>query len=108
MEKTDFIEIFQTIRAELQPYAALGFNNRTNSEETYDLWSEKNIKEQDITERFFASVKIESDHVCFRYSNLTGVGEIQERITMLDDVLKLKIDTELSATYKAFKEQMWV
>jgi hypothetical protein len=106
--KTDFIEIFQTIRAELQPYAALGFTNRINSEQEYDLWSEKNIKEEGITERFFAGVKIESDHVCFRYSDLTGKEELQEKITQLDDVLKLKTDTELSATYKIFKEQMWV
>lgn len=106
--KTDFIEIFQTIRAELQPYAALGFTNRVNSEEEYDLWSEKNIKEDNITERFFASIKIESDHVCFRYSALTGDGELQERITKLDDVLKMKIDDILSATYKTFKETEWV
>jgi hypothetical protein len=106
--KTDFIEIFQTIRAELQPYAALGFTNRINSDQAYDLWSEKNIKEEGITERFFASIKIESDHVCFRYSTLTGDAELKEMITQLDDVLKLKIDTELSATYKVFKEQMWV
>jgi hypothetical protein len=106
--KTDFIEIFQTIRAELQPYAALGFTNRISSEQEYDLWSEKNIKEEGITERFFASVKIDSDHVCFRYSNLTGKEEMTEKMTQLDDVLKLKIDTELSATYKIFKEQMWV
>lgn len=106
--KTDFIEIFQTIRAELQPYATLGFTNRINSEQAYDLWSEKNIKEESITERFFASIKIESDHVCFTYSSLTGDAELKEMITQLDDVLKLKIDTQLSATYKVFKEQMWV
>jgi hypothetical protein len=106
--KTDFIEIFQTIRAELQPYATLGFTNRINSEQAYDLWSEKNIKEEGITERFFASIHIESDHVCFSYSNLTGDAKLKEMITQLDDVLKLKIDTELSATYKVFKEQMWV
>ncbi len=106
--KTDLIEIFQTIRAELQPYAALDFTNRVNSEEEYDLWSEKNIKEQDITERFFASVKIESDHVCFHYSALTGDAQLQEKVTALDDVLKMKIDDELSATYKMFKESEWI
>jgi hypothetical protein len=106
--KTDFIEIFQTIRAELQPYAALGFTNRINSEEEYDLWSEKNIKADNVTERFFASIKIEADHVCFRYSTLTGDGELQERIAKLDDVLKMKIDDILSATYKTFKEAEWV
>lgn len=106
--KTDFVEIFQTIRAELQPYAALGFTNRQNSEEEYDLWSEKNIKAENITERFFASVKIEAEHVCFRYSTLKGDGSAEERITKLDDVLKMKIDDILSATYKTFKEAEWV
>ncbi|MDB5021376.1 MAG: hypothetical protein JWQ28_2503 [Pedobacter sp.] len=106
--KTDLIEIFQTIRAELQPYAALSFNNRINSEEAYDLWSEKNIKDEGITERFFAEVKIESDHVVFRYSSLTGDGEQQDEIRQLDDVTMKKLDDELSATYKVFKEQEWV
>jgi hypothetical protein len=106
--KTDYIEIFQTIRAELQPYAALGFTNRTNSESEYDLWSEKNIKEDNVTERFFASIKIEEDHVCFRYSTITGDDQLQERITKLDDVSKMKIDDILSATYKTFKETEWV
>ena len=106
--KTDFIEIFQTIRAELQPYAVLGFTNRVNSEEEYDLWSEKHIKAENVTERFFASIKIESDHVCFRYATLTGDGELQERITRLDDVQKMKIDDILSLTYKTFKETEWV
>lgn len=106
--KTDLIEIFQTIRAELQPYAALGFTNRINSEEEYDLWSEKNIKAEHVTERFFASIKIDSDYVCFRYSTSTGEDELQEPITKLDDVLKMKIDDILSATYKVFKEAEWV
>lgn len=106
--KTDLIEIFQTIRAELQPYAALDFTNRVNSEEEYDLWSEKNIKEQDITERFFASVKIEADYVCFRYSALTGDDQLQKKITELDEVMMMKIDEELSATYKTFKESEWI
>ena len=42
--KTDLVEIFQTIRASLQPYAALGFSNRLNTDEVYDLWSDKNIE----------------------------------------------------------------
>lgn len=106
--KTDFIEIFQTIRAELQPYTALGFTNRINSDNEFDIWSEKNIKEQGITERLFASVKIESDHVCFRYSNKEGDAELQEKVIQLDDKFMLKIDAELAETYKIFKENMWV
>ncbi|RZK56195.1 MAG: hypothetical protein EOO91_12585 [Pedobacter sp.] len=36
--KTDFVEIFQTIRANLQPYTASGFTARVNSETVYELW----------------------------------------------------------------------
>jgi hypothetical protein len=106
--KTDLIEIFQTIRAELQPYATLGFANRTNSEEVYDLWSEKNIKEQNITERFFAAVKIEPEHVKFSYSTLAGDDVVEDQVGQLDDVAMKKIEDQLSAVYKVFKEQEWV
>jgi hypothetical protein len=106
--KTDLIEIFQTIRAELQPYATLDFSNRTNSEEIYDLWSEKNIKAEGITERFFAEVKIASDHVVFRYSSLTGDSQLQKEVRQLDELTMKKLADELSATYKVFKEQEWV
>ncbi len=106
--KTDLIEIFQTIRAALHPYAALGFANRINSEETYDLWSEKNIKAQNITERFFAAVKIEAQQVSFSYSTLSGDEVIKEEVSQLDDVSMKKIEDDLSATYKVFKEHEWV
>jgi hypothetical protein len=106
--KTDLIEIFQTIRAELQPYAAISFTNRVNSETVYDLWSEKTIKEENITERFFASVSIESDHVLFSYSSLSGDVQQQKELTQLDDVAMESIANDLSATYKVFKEQEWV
>jgi hypothetical protein len=106
--KTDLIEIFQTIRAELQPYATLEFANRINSEEVYDLWSEKNIKPDGVTERFFAEVKIASDRVLFRYSALTGDTQLEEEVRQLDDLMMKKIQDKLSATYKVFKEQEWV
>jgi hypothetical protein len=106
--KTDLIEIFQTIRAELQPYATLDFTNRINSEEVYDLWTEKNIKAEGVTERFFAEVKIVSDHVVFRYSSLTGDSQLQDELKQLDDLAMKKIQEELSATFKVFKEQEWV
>lgn len=106
--KTDLIEIFQTIRAALQPYATLGFANRINSEELYDLWSEKNIKAQNITERFFAAVKIEAEHVSFSYSTLAGDDVVEQEVKQLDDVAMKKIEDDLSATFKVFKEQEWV
>jgi len=106
--KTDLIEIFQTIRAELQPYAALGFTNRTNSEEIYDLWSEKNIKAENITERFFAEVRIEAGKVLFRYAGDSEAGKGQIEVTELDDIQLSKIQDELAVTHTAFKEQEWV
>jgi hypothetical protein len=106
--KTDPIEIFQTIRAELQPYTTLEFTSRINSEEAYDLWSEKNIKDEGVTEGFFAEVRIESDHVVFRCSTLTGDSQLQREVKQLDDLTMKKIADELSATYKVFKEQEWV
>jgi hypothetical protein len=106
--KTDPIEIFQTIRAELQPYAALDFTNRISSESRYDLWTEKNIKAENITERFFAEVAIENNQAIFRYSSLTGDSKLDEVISELDDVTMKKVQDNLSAAYKVFKEQEWV
>jgi hypothetical protein len=106
--KTDLIEIFQTIRAELQPYAALGFTNRINSEEAYDLWSEKNIKEENVTERFFTEVRIEGDHVVFRYADDSAAGNGEIEVTQLDDIQLSKIQDQLAVTHTTFKEQEWV
>lgn len=103
--KTDSIEIFQTIRATLQPYAALDFSNRINSDEAYDLWSDKNFKSgtQTVTERFFAAVEIKADGVQFRCGD-----NHNKTITELDDKDLLGIEDVLSATYKQFKEEEWV
>jgi len=103
--KTDAIEIFQTIRAALQPYAALDFSNRINSDDAYDLWSDKNFKSasESVTERFFAAVQIEGDDVVFKCSTAPD-----QNISELDDAAMLKIEDQLSLTYKTFKEEEWV
>jgi hypothetical protein len=109
--KTDLIEIFQTIRAALQPYTALGFNNRTNSEEKYDLWSEKNleINGEKRTETFFALLEIKDDYVSF---DLLPEDLSQHERTMvikeLDDLTMNLIEDKVAAGYKIFKEQEWV
>jgi len=109
--KTDLIEIFQTIRAALQPYAALGFNNRTNSEEKYDLWSEKNldIDGEKRNETFFVSADIREDHVAV---DLLPEGLPQHERTLvikeLDDLTLSLIEDKVAAGYKIFKEQEWV
>lgn len=109
--KTDLIEIFQTIRAALQPYATLGFNDRVSSEEKYDLWSEKNfdVDGQKRTETFFVSVEIKDDHV--ELNLLPEDMPQHERpiiIKELDDVQLNLIEDKVAAGYKIFKENEWV
>ncbi len=46
--KTDLIEIFQTIRAQIQPYAVEGFKNKTNSETAYHLYTDQLVCNSDL------------------------------------------------------------
>ena len=109
--KTDLIEIFQTIRAALQPYETLGFNDRINSDSQYDLWSEKNaeLNGQQKNELLLADLKIEQDHVTL---NLLP-EELPEHerpmvIRELDEVSLNLIEDKVAAGYKIFKEKEWV
>lgn len=124
--KTDFVEIFQTIRAVLQPYTAQGFVNRTNSEDTYDLWSEKHVEidRTRITEHHFAAVIIHSDFVGFYLIPIGTMSEIREgidpqlmalledntcfHIAQLDDVMLNHIESALALGFKLYKEKGWV
>lgn len=109
--KTDLIEIFQTIRAALQPYATLGFNNRENSEKKYDLWSELNlnINGEKRTETFFVSVAIEADHVSFKLlPDELPEHERPSILKELDDLTLNLIEMKVAAGYKLFKEKEWV
>lgn len=124
--KTDFIEIFQTIRAVLQPYAALGFNNRINSETTYDLWSDREvvIDGKSRHEIYFAAVMIHKGHVGFYYMpvyaepDMKGVfdpallkllkGKSCFHIKKLDDVLLGYIEAALAEGFRLYKEKGWV
>lgn len=124
--KTDFIEIFQTIRAVLQPYATLGFNNRTNSETTYDLWSERNvtIEGKKRTELQFAEVSIHKGHVGFYFMPVYEEPDMKDvfdpallallegkscfRIKKLDDLLLGHIERALAEGYRLYKEKAWV
>ena len=124
--KTDFIEIFQTIRAVLQPYATLGFNNRINSETTYDLWSDKSVviegeKRNDVQ---FAAVTIHDDHVGFYYMPVYAEPQMKQifdpamlkllkekscfHIIKLDDILLGQIEDALAEGYRLYKEKGWV
>lgn len=124
--KTDFVEIFQSIRAVLQPYAALGFSNRANTDKEYDLWSDKNveIEGKQKHEVFFASVIIQKNHVGFYYMPVYAEPDIKKifdpnllkllkgkacfHIKKLDDELLRQIEESLAEGYKLYKEKEWV
>ena len=109
--KTDLIEIFQTIRAALQPYTTLGFNDGANSDQKYDLWAAPPLeaKDQDKPEVFFLSLEVKDDHVAF---DLLPDSVPQHERTMyikeLDDVTLNLIEDKVAAGFKIFKEQGWV
>ncbi|NRF38236.1 DUF1801 domain-containing protein [Pedobacter foliorum] len=124
--KTDFVEIFQTIRASLQPYATVGFSNRINSETSFDLWSDKNviIEGKKKNEVFFASVTIQKEHVGFYYMPVYAEPDMKKildpnllkllkgkscfHIKKLDDTLMSEIEDALAAGFKLYKEKGWV
>jgi hypothetical protein len=108
--KKDAVEIFQTIRATLQPYATLGFLNRINSDVEYDLWSEKNItvNSEQLTETFFAAVKIQNEVVIFYWHSKADNRPEQKEVLELDESTLDQLEDQLSITYKTFIEQEWI
>lgn len=124
--KTDFIEIFQTIRAVLQPYATLGFNNRINSETNYDLWSDMEVVAfgKKRNEMYFAAVTIRKDYVGFYYMPVYAEPEMKKifdpallkllkgkscfHIKKLDESLLAHIEDALAEGYRLYKEKGWV
>lgn len=111
MTKTDLIEIFQTIRATLQPYATLGFSNRVNSEQEYDLWADKKvlINGEERTELFFVRLKITDRVVSLDIlPEEVNAHESPLLIKELDDVSLNQIEGRIAAGYKIFKENEWV
>lgn len=122
--KTDLIEIFQTIRAELQPYTTLGFNARINSETEYDLWKEPGfVDDKPTPEQMFASLSIKSSFVSFKFApvGLEGggksfihpsledsrVSKTEFHFTAIDEILVANLAESISAAYTAFKQKGW-
>lgn len=112
--KTDIVEIFQTLRAFLQPYATRGYNVHNNSETEYDLWSEKNMIDggQEVTERFFAGLAI-ADHGVIVKINFKKDDEVFEQASTIEvehlDQEKLKeIENLIAITHDYFKEKHWI
>ena len=119
--KTDLVEIFQTIRAGLQPYATLGYTVHENSETGYDLYSEKNIEVngEKITERFFAGTYINGAEVEvkvniqeFQSSNQNLIEFDAEKsglsVSELDNEKLKEIETIIEIVNIHFKEKEWV
>ena len=125
--KTDFIEIFQTIRAVLQPYTAEGFSNRINSETTYDLWSDVEVffAGKNRNEVYFAAAMIHKGHVGFYFMPIYAEPEKMKQIIdpsllkllkgkscfhikKLDDTLLESIESALAEGFRLYKEKGWV
>jgi hypothetical protein len=124
--KTDLVEIFQTIRAAMQPYAATGFDARLNTDTAYDLWSEKvvEIAGKKREEVYFAGVVIRKGYVAFYYMPVYAEPEIKAvfhpallkllkgkscfHIKKLDDTLLEQIVDALAAGFKLYKQNEWV
>ncbi|MFD0941422.1 DUF1801 domain-containing protein [Pedobacter boryungensis] len=124
--KTDFVEIFQTIRASLQPYAANGFTAHTNSDTAYELWSEKNVEidGKNRAEVYFAGVEILEDYVAFYFMSEYAEEEIKGisnanllellegkscfHIKELDDILLEQITDMLAKGFTIYKQKGWV
>ncbi|TCC90440.1 hypothetical protein EZ428_14290 [Pedobacter frigiditerrae] len=123
--KTDFVEIFQTIRANLHPYTANGFTARINSETVYELWSEKlfDTNGEKIEVVPFASVAIENEAVKFCIFSLAEeANKILHpdllsfsidngscfSITKIDDNLLAQIINALGLNFTNFKQKGWV
>ncbi len=126
--KTDSIEIFQTIRAAMQPYTALGFTARANTDDNYDLWSEKNVlvEGKKKTELHFAEVKVSKNDVQFCVYAIDLMGDKRQSvidqslsayqdgdtscfsIKQLDEALLENLTEVLERCYQLFKQKEWV
>jgi hypothetical protein len=124
--KTDLIEIFQTVRASMQPYETLGFNSRINSDTEYDLWSDKNVvlMGKERNEIYFAGLKIMTGSVTLHFMLIYTNPEVKELLhpdlikllkgkscfhfKKLDETLMEHITQALDIGYKTYKQNEWV
>ncbi len=119
--KTDLVEIFQTIRAGIQPFATRGYTVHENSETGYDLYSEKNVESngEKVTERFFTGVYINGSEVEVKINTTEFTTKNQElinfgentaglKITQLDDAKLKEVETLIEIIHANFKEKEWI
>lgn len=110
MKKTDEIEIFQTIRADLQPYATLGFSNRLNTETSYDLWAEQKnlVNGHEVQELLFCSLEISGATVILNLYPSDFPQHESIRIQSLDEIKLNQLDSQIAIAFKFFKENEWI
>ena len=98
--KTDKVEIFQTIRALLQPYTTKGFVSRTNSETLYDLWSEKQVDTigEKNSSYFFASIELKDDSAILCVVEESG----KKNYSTIERLDREGLDTISNTLVKAF------
>ena len=124
--KTNVIEIFQTIRAVMQPYEAQGFATHMCSDTEYELRSEKLIvlDSGEKTQMYFAGLRILENTVVFNLSPMNISANDQPvlsdevanlftriakfKVTALDETLLEKITAALARGFKIYKQQGWV
>lgn len=119
--KTDLVEIFQTIRADLQPYASRGYTVHENSETGYDLYSEKNIDiaGEKVTERFFVGVYINGENVELKVNaanfesenqNLSDFGNNKSglKLSELSHEQHKDVGNLVEIIHTNFKENEWI
>lgn len=119
--KTDLVEIFQTIRAGLQPYATRGYTVHENSETGYDLFSEKNIvtENEKITEQFFCGVYIKGETVEIKVNTVDFDSQNQDLIDFdgdtkgliikeLNDAKQKDVELLIEIIHTNFKENEWI
>ena len=124
--KTDFIEIFQTIRAQMQPYTVAGFKTKTNSDLAYHLSTDQQYHKIGIenNETYFFGVEVKNGYVSLYFnSNFTAkeidllfspelsallIAQDCLHITELDDKLLKSIINALNLGSKIFKQKGWV
>lgn len=124
--KTDLIEIFQTVRAQIQPYTVEGFKNKEDSDSAYHLCTEEQIvlSELDKNEVYFFGSEIKENHVGFYFNPIYTTQELNFifdtdllnllkqdncfHIKELDDVLLEQISNALKEGFKYYKQKGWV
>ena len=124
--KTDPIEIFQSIRAQIQPYTVEGFKNKEDSDSAYHLCTEEQIalSELNKNEIYFFGTEVKEGYVGFYFNPIFTTQEMNflfhpdllnllkqdngYHITELDDLLLEQISNALKAGFKYYKQKGWV